>query len=213
MLSLEVSFSEVIEAIVDIVVKTGIIFLPLFLVGVIGWFFALDVWFFLRREKVKTVISTPLFKEGFTKNDFSLIAQQFPQKKGIDFLFLRTLYENRHASQKTVISLYNDMIINYISGCFAKLSSIKILAATAPLLGLLGTVNGMVTTFKVISNYGNSNASLLAEGISEALLTTQAGLTMSFPLLLVHVFLRMRLSRIKRNIDKYYNEFHQLDYH
>ena len=68
------------------------------------------------------------------------------------------------------------MIIHYIAGCFAKLSSIKVLAATAPLLGLLGTVNGMVATFKVISNYGNSNASLLAEGISEALLTTQAGL-------------------------------------
>jgi biopolymer transport protein ExbB/TolQ len=56
----------------------------------------------------------------------------------------------------------------------------------APLLGLLGTVIGMVQTFKVIMNFGVGNPALTAEGISVALLTTQAGLVVAFPIMLFH---------------------------
>jgi biopolymer transport protein ExbB len=53
--------------------------------------------------------------------------------------------------------------------------------SAAPLLGLLGTVTGMVATFEVITKFGVGNPTLTAEGISVALLTTQAGLTVAFP--------------------------------
>jgi biopolymer transport protein ExbB/TolQ len=59
-----------------------------------------------------------------------------------------------------------------------------VMAAVAPLLGLLGTVTGMVHTFDVITLYGNQNPVLMAGGISEALITTQSGLIVAFPLLL-----------------------------
>lgn len=61
-----------------------------------------------------------------------------------------------------------------------------IMAKVAPLLGLLGTVTGMVQTFKVITVYGNQNPILMADGISEALITTQSGLVIAFPLLLLN---------------------------
>jgi hypothetical protein len=61
-----------------------------------------------------------------------------------------------------------------------------IMAKVAPLLGLLGTVTGMVQTFKVITIYGNQNPVLMADGISEALITTQSGLVIAFPLLLLN---------------------------
>ncbi|MCL2282758.1 MAG: MotA/TolQ/ExbB proton channel family protein [Fibromonadales bacterium] len=61
-----------------------------------------------------------------------------------------------------------------------------IMAKVAPLLGLLGTVTGMVRTFDVITLYGNQNPVLLADGISEALITTQSGLIIAFPLLLLN---------------------------
>jgi hypothetical protein len=61
-----------------------------------------------------------------------------------------------------------------------------IMAKVAPLLGLLGTVTGMVQTFKVITVYGNQNPMLMADGISEALITTQSGLIIAFPLLLLN---------------------------
>lgn len=59
--------------------------------------------------------------------------------------------------------------------------TILILAAVAPLLGLLGTVTGMIYTFDVISLFGTGNARALAGGISEALVTTQSGLVIAVP--------------------------------
>ncbi len=62
----------------------------------------------------------------------------------------------------------------------------------APLLGLLGTITGMIQTFKVIMDFGIGNPGLTAEGISVALLTTQAGLTVAFPAMIFHNYLANR---------------------
>ncbi|MDR3001926.1 MAG: MotA/TolQ/ExbB proton channel family protein [Fibromonadaceae bacterium] len=62
----------------------------------------------------------------------------------------------------------------------------SIMAKIAPFLGLLGTVTGMVKTFEIITIYGNQNPVLMADGISEALITTQSGLVIAFPLLLLN---------------------------
>ena len=62
---------------------------------------------------------------------------------------------------------------------------VAVMAAAAPLLGLLGTVTGMVSTFEVITLYGNQNPVLMADGISEALISTQSGLLVAFPLTLL----------------------------
>jgi biopolymer transport protein ExbB len=63
---------------------------------------------------------------------------------------------------------------------------IKLLAATAPLLGLLGTVTGMILTFQAISLFGTGDPKLMAGGISQALVTTVLGLVVAIPLLFSH---------------------------
>jgi biopolymer transport protein ExbB/TolQ len=80
-------------------------------------------------------------------------------------------------------------------GAAHTIRTIKGLAAIAPMLGLLGTVMGMVDTFDTISRFGFGNPTLLADGISEALLTTQAGLLIAFPLLLACDFLERRKAK------------------
>lgn len=60
------------------------------------------------------------------------------------------------------------------------------IAAVGPLLGLLGTVFGMITTFRVISQHGTGNPALMAGGIAEALITTASGLTVAIPALLFY---------------------------
>lgn len=70
--------------------------------------------------------------------------------------------------------------------------NIATLAAVAPLLGLLGTITGMVHTFETIERFGFGNPMLLADGISEALLTTQAGLLVAFPLLLANTYIKRK---------------------
>ncbi len=66
------------------------------------------------------------------------------------------------------------------------LTTIKILAAVAPLLGLLGTVVGMIETFQSITLFGTGDPQLMAGGISQALVTTALGLSVAIPLLLLH---------------------------
>ena len=68
---------------------------------------------------------------------------------------------------------------------YRHIPTIMILAAAAPLLGLLGTVTGMVETFRVIGLYGMGNAQAMASGIKEALITTQAGLLVAIPGILI----------------------------
>ena len=72
------------------------------------------------------------------------------------------------------------------------ISTIKILSAVAPLLGLLGTVTGMIATFQSITLFGTGDPKLMAGGISTALITTVLGLICAIPLLLLHNFVSTR---------------------
>jgi len=79
---------------------------------------------------------------------------------------------------------------------------IAITAATAPLLGLLGTVAGMIRTFNVITVSGTGDAKPLAGGISEALITTLFGLVVAIPALIIHALLSRRSQGIIQNTEK-----------
>ena len=70
------------------------------------------------------------------------------------------------------------------------LGTLAVLAGIPPLLGLLGTVGGMIETFNVISSVGSANSQLLSGGIAQALLTTKLGLMTAIPLLLLHCALK-----------------------
>ena len=82
------------------------------------------------------------------------------------------------------------------------LSTIKLLAAVAPLLGLLGTVVGMIETFQSITLFGTGDPKLMAGGISQALVTTMLGLIAAVPLLFIHNILESR----SRSITQVYEE-------
>ncbi len=81
------------------------------------------------------------------------------------------------------------------------LALITILAGIAPLCGLLGTVTGMINTFDIISVFGTGNAKAMAGGISEALITTQAGLLVAIPGLYLSNFLRQRSHNLKQRVS------------
>jgi biopolymer transport protein ExbB len=85
--------------------------------------------------------------------------------------------------------------------CF--IGTILILAAAAPLLGLLGTVSGMISTFDVIAHFGTGNARALASGISEALITTQSGLVAALPGLLLGGILFRKGEKLKNRMEMF----------
>ncbi len=82
------------------------------------------------------------------------------------------------------------------------LPTLAILAAVAPLLGLLGTVAGMIDTFQAITLFGTNDPKYLSGGISQALVTTELGLVVAIPLLLLHAWLSGRGERIAQALDQ-----------
>jgi biopolymer transport protein ExbB len=80
-------------------------------------------------------------------------------------------------------------------------SALSVFAAVAPLLGLLGTVTGMISTFDVITQFGTGDPQLLSGGISEALITTELGLAVAIPTLLVGNLLASWADRITSNLE------------
>lgn len=82
------------------------------------------------------------------------------------------------------------------------LAFLAVTAATAPLLGLLGTVIGMIRTFQLITLFGTGDAKTLSGGISEALITTEIGLVVAIPALILHAILSRRIKRALSDMEQ-----------
>jgi biopolymer transport protein ExbB len=106
---------------------------------------------------------------------------------------------NRSAAEKAV----KEILIDEIPQLDKHLPTLAVIAGAAPLLGLLGTVTGMISLFDVITNYGTGDPKILAGGISEALITTEAGLIIAIPVLLIHNLLRNRSNHIQSEMQKH----------
>lgn len=94
------------------------------------------------------------------------------------------------------------------------LPTVAVLAAVSPLLGLLGTVTGMIETFQSITLFGTGDPKLMSGGISQALVTTQLGLAVAIPLVLIHSVLVGRANRLVERLGKYSSDLltgHDLD--
>ena len=106
------------------------------------------------------------------------------------------------ASRESKENIIDEFIINYSGKIEWGNNWVKFFAAVAPLLGLLGTVIGMIETFQAITLFGTGDPKLMAGGISQALVTTMLGLIAAVPLLFVHNILDSR----SRAISQIYEE-------
>jgi len=106
---------------------------------------------------------------------------------------------NRSAAEKAV----KEILIDEVPQLNKHLATLAVIAGAAPLCGLLGTVTGMISLFEVITNYGTGDPKILAGGISEALITTEAGLIIAIPVLLMHNFLRNRSQHIQTEMERH----------
>ena len=82
-----------------------------------------------------------------------------------------------------------------------RLNLLSSVISISPMLGLLGTVTGMIRAFTNISKYGAGDAAIVADGIAEALLTTAAGLMIAIPFIVVYNYLNRRLEKMENEID------------
>lgn len=104
--------------------------------------------------------------------------------------------ENRSADTETLELKLSEAIFKETPALNRALLFIKIISVVAPLMGLLGTVTGMIQTFQAITLYGTGDPKLMAGGISQALVTTVLGLTVAIPTVLLHTLVSGRSKRI-----------------
>ncbi|MBN1403155.1 MAG: MotA/TolQ/ExbB proton channel family protein [Opitutales bacterium] len=102
---------------------------------------------------------------------------------------LTAAVENANEDREVIEEVLYEKIISTQPKLERMLPFIAVVAATAPLLGLLGTVTGMIKTFKLITIVGTGDARSLSSGISEALITTKWGLVSAIPTLIIHAML------------------------
>jgi len=117
-------------------------------------------------------------------------------EQGIDFI-----RENPGASRDDLEESLYERYLEAGPPLQRGLPLIAIAAATAPLLGLLGTVTGMMETFRLITVFGSGDARQLASGISEALITTEYGLVVAIPALVLHALLSRKVQGVKSTME------------
>jgi biopolymer transport protein ExbB len=108
----------------------------------------------------------------------------------------------RHEDRETLESILQEAILRELPRLERGLSPLAIFGAVAPLLGLLGTVTGMIETFNVITVFGTGDPKLMSSGISEALVTTEIGLITAIPIMLLHTFLSRRVDAILGEMEE-----------
>lgn len=123
-------------------------------------------------------------------------------KRGASSQVIRAAIEGMGFGRERI----NDKVSEALLGEMPKIerfgAAITVFAAVAPLLGLLGTVTGMISTFDVITEHGTGDPKLLSGGISEALITTQLGLCVAIPTLLVGTLIRGWAMGIQSGIEQ-----------
>ncbi|SDY36535.1 MotA/TolQ/ExbB proton channel family protein [Nitrosomonas halophila] len=121
----------------------------------------------------------------------------------------------RAKSSEVLATRLDEAVSQETSRLFFGLTALTVFAAVTPLMGLLGTVIGMIETFQSISLFGTGDPKLMAGGISYALVTTQLGLAVAIPLLLLQSLLHAQANRIVEILDqqsaRLYEQYDQYD--
>ena len=115
---------------------------------------------------------------------------------------LSAYHSNKSADVETLELKLDDAILKELPSLERGINFIKLLSSVAPLLGLLGTVTGMIVTFQAITLFGTGDPKLMAGGISQALVTTVLGLTAAIPLVLLHSVAQTRSRSIQQILDE-----------
>jgi biopolymer transport protein ExbB len=155
----------------DRIEQGGIVGYCIIALGIIGLIIAIMRWLALSTadRKVKAQLKS---ESASTDNPLGRV--------------LAAYESNRGADTETVELKLSEAALKEMPALTKGLLFIKVTAAVAPLMGLLGTVTGMIKTFQVITLYGAGDPKMMAGGISQALMTTVLGLCVAIPMVLLH---------------------------
>lgn len=179
-----------------IISQGGWVMAAIFLAGQAGWFFILERWWHFRKMEGKIRTAQILARAAREPADPDGISAP-GESSGLFGLLARSIAEARGMGQEAMVIRAREILHQHVPGLSRHLGTVAVLAGIAPLLGLAGTVTGIMQTFGVITLYGAGNPSMMAGGIAHALIVTEAGLVVAFPLLICHDLLQKRADAIE----------------
>ena len=190
------------DSILGLFEKGGVLVYPLFMLLIWGLTIIIIKTIKLRREK----IINPAVIQGIEE---MLLEDKIPEAtaycKQNSLPMTRIIlagilnYERSEAELKEILE---DASRQELPGIRRHLTALGTIASASPLLGLLGTVIGMISVFATLSTEANVNPGMLAGGISEALITTACGLVIAMPTLIFHNFFRTRVQSLIIEMEK-----------
>ncbi|MTI14681.1 MotA/TolQ/ExbB proton channel family protein [Sansalvadorimonas verongulae] len=176
--------------------------LPIVLCSMLAMAIVIERFWALRREKVAPKNLLPQvwkwFKDGDLNNDK---LKELRRNSPLGEIMAAGLANARHGREIMKESI-DEAASKVVHELERYLNALGTVAAIAPLLGLLGTVIGMIDVFTVIMLEGSGNAAILAGGISKALVTTAAGLSVAIPAVIFHRFLVRRVDELVVTLEQ-----------
>lgn len=186
---------------VEFLVAGGPIMVPIGLCSILALAVIIERSINLRRSKILVPEIVQLVETIDGPGDMDLTLKILDKNPGSFANVVRTAIENRSLSMDEVRDLVGDAGRREAKRIEKGLVPLEAIAGVAPLLGLLGTVIGMIRVFRVIALLGVGNANALSGGISQALITTAVGLSVAIPALAAYHFFASRATEIVSDME------------
>lgn len=193
---------DVIEkSALDVVDSGGIIGWVIVVLGLVGVLLAILRSFFLWSASASTDTLAKDTLGVLLGSGVEKALEFLKSKKGSTARLLKATVRNLDRNREHIEDIVAESILHESSRLDKFGSVILVMAAVAPLLGLLGTVTGMIATFDIITEFGTGDPKLLSSGISIALVTTELGLIVAIPLLMIGNLLGGWAERVKDHME------------
>ena len=183
----------------------GPIVWPILAIAGFALFLVVERTLYLRRVHGNTDRLMDEMNRRASRGDWKACEALVERHEAKDWPVLNVLaagLSGRHEDRETQENILQEAILREVPRLERFLSILAILGAIAPLLGLLGTVTGMIDTFRVITLYGTGDPKMMSGGISEALITTELGLAVAIPIMLFHTLLSRRVDRLVGDMEE-----------
>jgi biopolymer transport protein ExbB len=174
----------------------GPVMVPLLGVGLLAVLVTLERLVTLTAKSAGSGREVAAILDSCRKGDFASAARIAEAGKGLRMKALAAALAARGSDRVQVEEAVRQTVLRQMPSLERSLSLLAVLAGIAPMLGLLGTVTGMIRTFDIIRLFGSGDPGIMAGGISEALVATATGLVIAIPILLIHSFVTGRVDRI-----------------
>jgi biopolymer transport protein ExbB len=177
-------------SLMDQIPKGGPIVWPIIVILALGALITLERIFFILKRKIKLETVCGWIETQAAARNWEACAETCEKySKNPVIRVIRSGVDSRNLPREDMENAVQEAILKEIPPMERFLSTMGMLAAIAPLLGLLGTVTGMIDTFHVITMHGTGDPRMMSGGISEALVTTMLGLSVAIPIMLSHTLL------------------------